>query len=364
MRKLLMVILATLILTAIVLTGCAGQTAAPPTTTAPPTSAPPTTAPATTAAPTATQPAATTQPIVWKAATFLPRNMFSVRSMAPIAEKLKTRSNGQFTIQYLGGPEVTPANQQADAVRRNVIQMSLVPASYYAGLVPLGSMLELSQLLPAEERASGAWAYLNELHNKAGLFYLERPTAVSPVGYFTMILKQPITSPKELANKKIGATSNNVQPFLNALGGAAPLIPAPDVYTAVERGVVDGFSYPITNSADTQLQTLVKAAIDHPYFNAGAAFICNLDEWNKLPKEMQTLLNTIAQETVVEYMQAYSEEVITARKKFTDAGVKFIKFTDEDAAYWYKTCYDACWAEMYKQYPEVAPKFRELVTKK
>ena len=361
MRRLMYCMAATLIILGVILSGCAGQQTTPATT------APKTTAPATTAAPTsapATSAPASAKSIAWKSVTFLPRNMFSVRSMVPIAEKLKTRSNGQFTIEYLGGPEVTPAAQQAEAVRRNVVQMAIVPASYYAGLVPLGSMLELSELLPAEERAAGAYAYLNELHNKVGLYFLERPTAVSPVGYFTMILKQPITSPKDLQNKKIGATSNNVQPFLNALGGAAPIIPAPDVYASLERGVVDGFSYPITNSADSQLQTLVKAGIDHAYFNAGASIILNLDEWNKLPKDMQTLLTDIAKETIEEYIKAYAEEVKVARKKFTDAGVQFIKFSDADAAFWYKTIYDACWAEMVKQYPEVAPKFRELVSKK
>jgi TRAP-type C4-dicarboxylate transport system substrate-binding protein len=369
MRKLLTIMVVALVILGIILTGCAGQTTAPATTkpaatsAAPTTAAPTTAAPKPTAAPTTSAPAAT-QPIVWRAATFLPRNMFSVRNMVPIADKLKTRSNGQFTIQYLGGPEVVPAMQLAEAVRRDVIQMAFVPASYYTGLVPLGSMLELSELLPAEERAVGAYDYLNELHSKVGLYFLERPTGVSPVGYFTMLTKQLITSPKDLANKKIGATSNNVQPFLNALGGAAPIIPAPDVYTAVERGVVDGFSYPITNSVDSQLQSLVKYAIDHPYFNAGASIICNLDQWNKLPKEMQTLLTNIASETVVEYMKAYDEEVIVARKKCTDAGVKFIKFSDADAAYWYKTCTDSCWAEMMKQYPEVAPKYKALVTKK
>jgi TRAP-type C4-dicarboxylate transport system substrate-binding protein len=344
----------------IIFTGCANQPSAPATTAKPAVTS--TTAAPTTAAPTTAAPGGA-QPIVWKAASFLPKNMFSVRSLNFIAENMKTRSNGRFTIQYLGGPEVTPAQQQAEAVTRNVIQMSLVPGSYYTGLVPMGSMFELSDLTPAEERISGAWAYINQLHNKVGLRYLERATATSSVGYFTMLLKQPITSPKELAGKKIGATSNNVQPFLNALGGAAPLIPAPDVYTAVERGVVDGFSYPITNSVDTQLQTLCKALIDHPYIGAGAALICNLDEFNKLPKDMQELLDKVCQESVVDYMKAFAIEETTARKKCTDAGMKFIKFTDTDTAYWYKTCSESSWAEMTKVYPEVAGKLRPLFTK-
>jgi TRAP-type C4-dicarboxylate transport system substrate-binding protein len=369
MRRLLTITVVALILLAIILTGCSGQTAAPATTAAPQTSAPATTAapttaaPKPTAAPTTTAPAAA-QPIVWRAASFLPRNMFSVRGMTFISEQVKARSNGQFTIQYLGGPEVVPAMQQAEAIRRNVIQMALVPGSYYTGLVPMGFMFELSELTPAEERASGAWAFINELHSKAGLYYLDRATCTSSKGYFTLMLRQPITTPYDLKGKRIGATSNNVQPFFSALGGAAPIIPAPDVYTAVERGVVDGFSYPITNSVDTQLQTLCRALVDHPYVGAGGAVICGLEEFNKLPKEMQVLLDKIGQESVAQYIKDYAIEEQTARKKCADAGMKFIKFTAEDEAYWYKTCTEAGWADNVKQYPDIALKMRALMTRK
>jgi hypothetical protein len=62
-------------------------------------------------------------------------------------------------------------------------------------------------------------------------------------------------------------------------------------------------------------------------------------------------------------MKAFSIEETTARKKCTDAGMKFIKFTDTDTAYWYKTCSESSWAEMTKVYPEVAGKLRPLFTK-
>lgn len=323
-------------------------------------------APKPTPAPTpAPAPPPAVEPIVWKAATFLPRNMLSVKSIFPIAERAKQRSNGQLTIEYLGGPEVTPAMQQGEAVRKGVIQMSIVPGAYYDGIVPMGNMLELSELTPAEERASGAYDFINDLHKKGGLFYLERGTAIKEPAYFNIILKQPIEKPQQLAGKKIGATSPNVTPFLDTIGAAAAVIPAPQVYTSLERGIIEGFSYPLTNSMDAQLHEVTKYVIDHPYYQAGSAIIINLDSWNKLPPNLQTLMTNIAKEVVAEYMSDLDKEMAKARQTALDKGMKFIKFSSpDDVAWFYKTLYDAMWADNIKRYPDVAPKFRALVTKK
>ena len=159
MKRLILIGIAIILVSALAIGGCAAPTptqAPAPIITVLPSPSPspsptvkPTTSPTATASPTA-------KPIVWRATTFLARNMNSVKSIYPITERAKQRSNGQLTINYLGGPEVIPAQQQAEAVRRGVIQMSIVPFSYYDGLVPLGTIMELTELSPSEERASGA----------------------------------------------------------------------------------------------------------------------------------------------------------------------------------------------------------------
>lgn len=338
------------------------KTSAPPAaTTAPPaTSAP---APATTSA--LAPPAAGGQPIVWRAVTMGPRNQFTMRNIGIIADRLKTQSNGQFTIQYLGGPEVVPAMNQAIAVQQNVIQVAVVSMSNYDGIVPVGNMLDLSDLTPAEEHASGAYDYVNQYHAKAGLYYLERGTSIKDKALHSLILKQSIDKPQQLAGKKIGMTTNVIDTFMRTVGGTPVIVPAPDAYTALERGIVDGFTYPITNSADSQLFEVTKYVLDHPFYRGAVAIIVNLDTWNKLPANYQKMIKDISAQVMVEYMDALDKEINVARQKATDKGLKFIKFSDADAQWFYKTLYDSGWSDVSRKMGDaVAAKMRELVTKK
>ena len=190
------------------------------------------------------------------------------------------------------------------------------------------------------------------------------PTTGLP-GYFNLIFKQPIDTLKQLAGKKIGATSNNTEPFANSVGAAAALIPAPEVYTALERGVVDAYSYPFTNSMDAQLYQVCKYPLDHPDWSAGSTIIISLDSSNKLSPNLQTMMIDIAKEAVAEYMNDFEKELAAARQKGLDNGMKFTKFTSQaDIDLFYKQIYDQGWAENTKRCPDVALKMREMLTRK
>jgi len=253
--------------------------------------------------------------------------------------------------------------QQAEAVRKGVVQLSLLPCAYYDGIVPLGSMMLLSEVTPAEERASGAYDIINELHKKAGLFYLERGYAYKELVIFNIFVKQPIEKPQQLAGKKIGSTSLSIEPFLKTVGAAAAIIAAPEIYNALERGVVDGFSYPLPNFVDAQLYAVCKYAIDHAFLGGGKAFIVNPDSWNRLPPNLQKIVTDTAAEVVVEQMNDYDNEMARALKIALDNGVKFIKFSDADREWFYQSIYDSMWADNIKRYPEVATKLKPMFSK-
>jgi len=281
-----------------------------------------------------------------------------------MADRVKQRSNGRLIIQYLGGPEVVPAAQLAEAVRKNVVQIGLDPVEYYETLVQLGNMLALSQLSPDEERVSGAYDFINEQHKKAGLFYLERATANLQPYNFSIITNKWVDTPKGLLGQKIGAATNISQPLFQRLGIALTMVPVPEFYTALERGVVDGVSDPITNHVTNQLFQVAKYVVDPPYFCPASVFIVNLDSWNKLPPDLQALLTSVARELINEYMNDFDKEVANARKLVVDKGMKFTNFSDADKEWFINNVYDASWEDVMKRYPENTTKLRPLITKK
>jgi len=257
-----------------------------------------------------------------------------------------------------------PPPQQAEAVRRNVVQMAINPIEFYETLVQLGNMVALSELLPDEERASGAYDFINEQHKKAGLFYLERATANIQPYNFNIITNKWVDRPQQLAGQRIGGNTVIAIPFLQKIGASPTIIQVPDFYTGLERGVVDGVIDPVTNHVTNQLFQVCKYVIDPPLLRPASAVIVNLDSWNKLPADLQALMTSVAREVINEYMNDFDKEVVTSRKTLADKGMKFTSFSDADKEWFIKTVYDASWEDVMKRYPENAAKFRPLISKK
>ena len=358
MRRLMLTIIGTLILVSLILAGC--SQASTPT----PTAKPP---PASTSAPTATSPPPTAAPpagaIELKAVTFLPKQSFSVKSLFPLMERVNDQTGGKVKITYLGGPEVMPPPQQAESVRNNVVQMALVPFEYYEALTKMGNMGQLSLLTPDEERQSGAYDYMNELHHKVGLHLLWRATAMSEPQYFWFITNKKISKPQEFAGQKIGASSTWPNPFLLKVGATPVQVQITEFYTNLERKVIDGVADPITNHMTFQLYQVCKYVIDRGVGQGALAIIVNLDTWNKIPKELQNQITEIAAQVVREYALDMDKEVLKAKQTAKDNAMEFIKFSPEDEKWFVDTHYAESWAVNISKYPEVAPKMRQLMSK-
>jgi TRAP-type C4-dicarboxylate transport system substrate-binding protein len=355
-RKNLFTLLGIVLVISMILTACASSPA-------PTTSAPKTTAPATTAAPAPTQPAAGGKTYTIKAISFAARNIFSVSGIFTLMDKVKELSKGQLTIQYLGGPEIIPVFQQAEAVRKNVVNMSVIPATMYDGLVPLGNLMEISELTFEEELKAGVIDYYNTLHEKAGLHLLGYATHAATPSYHTMILNKLITKPQELAGVKMGAGSTLLVPFLKSVGAVPVIVPLADVYTNLERKVMDGYSVPITNHADLQLQEVCKYIIDHNFYQAAGVFIISMDAWASLPKDMQDVMVEASKFAINKYAEDYKVQQAAARKKLMDGGMKLITFSEADLKWFMDTLYSSAWEENAKTVPEQTAKIRPLVQK-
>ena len=269
-------------------------------------------------------------------------------------------TNGTVNIQYLGGPEVIPALNQAEAVRNGTVQMAVIPCELYDGLVPLTNMTALSLLTPDQEHANGYYDYINSVHEKARFTFVERGTDMYTPVNFTVITNKVTNSPKDLAGQKIGCSSALVQPYLQFIKATPVQVANTDAYTALERGVIDGMVDPIQNHNTFQLYTVTKYIIDPSFYRGSVAVIVNLNTWNSLSPDQQKAFSKIGLAAVKKYMDDVKVEIDKARTNMLSKGMKAIAFNQADSDQFIKDLYDTAWADAAKKYPDVAAKLRPL----
>jgi len=302
--------------------------------------------------------------IVLKAVTAWPSTTAEAKNFLKFVDAVNQEAQkkypGQLEIKYLGGPEIVPTKDQAEAVRTGTIDMNFTSDAYCAGIVPVVNGLKLTQLTPWEERKSGAYDFLNEIYQKQlNCFYLGRLGSDIP---FQLYLNKKIARPEELKGLNIRVSPMYVD-FMKALG-AVPVETAPaDVYTAIERGVVDGYCWPAVGIRDWGWEAVTKYVVGPSFYNVCHEVLINLNTWNRIPKHLQSLLVDVEKEEEHEIVEASQVALKEERTLLTQKGLEYIEFSPADTKSYYDLAYSAGWEGIMKKAPEDAPKLRELISK-
>lgn len=296
-----------------------------------------------------------------KAITAWPVAYPSVDKFKEWVAKVNEKGKGKIEINIVGGPEATPMPEQIGALKRGVFDVLLTAAGYYMGTIPEAEAFGLSRLSPTEERKSGFSDLMVEVHKKHGLMYVGRGMGLVPLGVLCTNIK--IDRPQQLKGQKI-RTVIIYDAFMRELGAVPVTIPVPEIYTSLERGVVDGFVQPLAGGF-TRLgfHEVVKYIVNHYFYQIPTVVLANEKSWSKLPDDSRKLLMDMIKEieetTVAYYRDIHDKEL----KKAQELGVKLIEFSPEDAKWFVETAYRVGWENLSKKAPEYAPKLRQMSTK-
>ena len=277
-----------------------------------------------------------------------------VKHMTPWIQKFNAEGKGIAQINFIGGPKAIPTFEVGTSVKNGVVEMAMSTGAFYTNLMPEADFLKLTQITIAEQRKNGAFDYINKVWNqKANMAYLARMVDETP---FHLYLTKKIDKP-DLTGLKLRITPV-YRDFFASMGASLIQTPPGEVYTALERGVVDGYGWPIQGIFDLNWHEKTKFRVDPGFYNAEVSIIMNLDTWKKLsPKQREYVQK---QALALESMNGVWRKLNAEEtKKQGESGIQAIKF---DNAFRDKA-YEVAWAAATKQSPEHAPQMRKLFSR-
>jgi TRAP-type C4-dicarboxylate transport system substrate-binding protein len=298
------------------------------------------------------------QEVRLKAASFLPLTQSFGIHFKRWVDELNSRGKGVLQIDAVG-PEAVPVLEQPNAVKSGVIQMHYGPPTFYTGTMWEGEALSLSETTIKTLRANGAWAYLDKLHQ-------EKMNSVLLAGLGDGVNFYVYTTTPAKADDKdkpmSGLTLRSVplyRVFFESLGARAVSLPPGEVFTALERKVVQGYGWPSWGVKDMGWLPVTKYRYGPGFFNVNVNVLVNLDAWKKLGDPQKKLLNEMAAWLDDEWPKWRAAQDAVEDKIQKDAGVQYV-----DLGAWFsKRAHDAYWADLEKKSPQHIPHLRKLVTK-
>lgn len=250
-------------------------------------------------------------------------------------KEVEKRTDGQVKIAYYPGGTLTKAAQCYDGVvnQRSDIGLSLL--AYSRGRFPLMDVINLPFGNPNGQFAT---AVFNEINDKFA------PEELSDTHVLYLHAHGPglihtkdkeIHKLEDLKGLKIRG-AGIVADTIKALGASPVTMPMPELYQALQKGVVEGAFYPVEVNKGWKMAEVVKYGIGNYQIAYGLGFfvVMNKAKWDSLPADIQKTITQINHEWAIKHGKAWDTSDYNGMRLALREGNAFIGIPEEEAKRW------------------------------
>ncbi|MEZ5645393.1 MAG: TRAP transporter substrate-binding protein DctP [Burkholderiaceae bacterium] len=260
---------------------------------------------------------------------FAPNFVFSREIAQVFFENVRRASAGAMAFR-VGGPDVVPYVEQFQPTAAGAFDMLFTHPAYHSGTTALGLAMDAVAADPARRRDAGVIDFVDSHYQKLGLKVL----AVVPTGSkgFQYVCKTPLkTSSPALAGMKVRGTVS-YHPMIKAMGGAPVVMGGSEVYTALERGVIDAAAWGLTGVLDFKWNEVAKYYARPSFGQASLYVFVNLKTWQSLGTDTQQLLTQEATKLELSSVRRFDELARNEEAQMKALGMQETQFPADDAA--------------------------------
>lgn len=256
-----------------------------------------------------------------------PKTLEAVRILDQYHQSVEKMSGGEIKLTQ-SGPEVVPPLEQLNPVSVGVFDLLFSHGAYHAGTNGLLMGVDALKLDPKKLRETGLFDYISKNYEKKHNLKLISLTATGTDGYH-LVLKQPPDAGTGLKGRKIRGTAT-YHPLINNLGGSPVVLTFGQMYTALEKGVVDGYAFPLYGLRTFKFYEAGAKYVMRPAMGVSKSFtLVNVNSFNKLPKKHQDILMKAGEEVEYWSIKWFDEYIAQEEKDLKGKGVEYVQYPEK-----------------------------------
>ncbi len=278
----------------------------------------------------------------------------------PYMKAVEAASKGSIKFN-VSGPETVPSFEQLQPVAAGAFQFLFTHGVYHFGTSSLLAVVEALGGTNEQRRASGVIEAVDRHYQKLGLKLVSMP--MSSGGGYQIILRKPLTSAGTLEGHKIRGNATYAS-VIKLLGGTVVTLPPAEVYTALDKGVIDGFAWTNYGVADMRLNEPARFVL-RPAFGFGTyAILANLAAWNKLtPAERKIMLDEAAR-TEARWLQDSARLIEAEEKTLIAKGLTVVQMGEAQRAQLNRAWSDGLWEVASQKFRKEVDEIRAIAKAK
>ncbi|MGN1002882.1 MAG: TRAP transporter substrate-binding protein [Oscillospiraceae bacterium] len=242
-----------------------------------------------------------------------------------LCDRVYELSNGSVTIEQVFDGAICGDAGMMDAVTTDVTQVGPIPFTYATGVIP-----ELSALcIPGwfvgdvdtyEKFDEEIFDVMSRIFEKYGYKYIggDYPGQASFFGN-----GQPILDLASIKGRLMRVSGTDQINAVETWGGAATIIPLPDLTTALDRGTVDSAMSGYQLIHVFSLYEVIDWAVILPFAEPGHGYFMTLDCWNSLaPSQQDAIMEGFSGSARFIWEASDEQEYVPYLQEYRDAGVE------------------------------------------
>lgn len=273
-------------------------------------------------------------------------------------KRVEAKSGGKLKIDWKGGPEIAPPFEALALVQRGVLDLLTSTGAYYTAQMPEGVFLDYFDGPSEGLRKGGVVEFFDKVQQeKTGVKLLGLPSGTISFSIFT---RKPVRKLDEFKGLKLRGTPTYV-PLAEAIGASMVSMPYSELYTALERGVVDGYFSPVIGTLGLKFYEQICCMVKPFFWTVRIWLYINAKAWNKLSAQERKILADAIIETEKWAPQHFQKVVDDELNTLvTKHGMKMIPLPESDAKRFRKMAYDSTWEKFLPTAPQYGERIRKM----
>jgi TRAP-type C4-dicarboxylate transport system substrate-binding protein len=309
-------------------------------------------------------------PIVLTFAMQNPETAFSsVQCVTPWIKAVEEATHGKVRIQPYYSQTLTKGKDSWNANKMGIADISWNMHGYWPGMTPLADVISLPALpfRTAEKGSEVFWKLYEKFpqiqkefeENKVLILYTSEP-------YYLVTRNRPVRTIEDLKGMKIRSGGGPAVEQMTALGGVPVSMGMPDVYMAMQKGVIDGAGAAWEPIIGFRLYEVGNHYSEVPLPATYFSITMNRQKWNSLPREIQEAIMSVSGLQGARYwghnFWDIAKEPTIQKARAMGKDIKVYTLTEEERQRWLETGGKPVWENWIRDMEKKGhPEAREIL---
>lgn len=210
----------------------------------------------------------------------------------PWAKKIEQESGGRIKVEIYPSATLSKPDATYNATAKGTVDIGSQVQGYTNGRFPLTQIAELPGLSSSATQMNCMLQTLyddgvisSEYEDTHLLFMM----GTGPGGMHT--IDKAIRTPADLKGLRMRRPSAIAGDIIEAAGGTPVGLPVTDIYTSLQRGVLDGLSLPWDATGSFRLIELTNTHTNIPFYSSAIMVTMNKDKYESLPDDLKKVID-------------------------------------------------------------------------